>query len=157
MEELAGAVYVAAAGAAIVGILFGTVGGIVIWKLRAGLILGTVIVVAAYLVADYADTGLVSMGLTATFGLPPLVLALLVCWLTARWLETHARWHSAFIALAAIACTLVVGYGYMLLHSFPTLMSVWAALGTDVVLAVLCVRDRKRVEHARTPGTKTLT
>lgn len=89
-----------------------------------------------------------SLKAAALFGIPALVLTLLISWLAARYLEVRAQWRSVWAVLAAICCALIAGF----LCGFLFRLSMWApavfAATTDVVLILfllLVSRRRKPV------------
>jgi len=77
--------------AAAMGVLVGTIGGAVVWRLRGNLALGGVLTGCAYLLVLIVDHHEDFLWLRAklTWGVPSMTLAFLICAVSARWLEAH--------------------------------------------------------------------
>ena len=89
------------------------------------------------LLGSYSLTG------AAVFGIPPLILALLTCWLTARSLEARARLRRIWASLVGLGCALFLGFLCLLLFRVSFWAPVSVALAADVCLILFIYRSRK--------------
>ena len=143
MQPLAIAAYTAIAGAATLAALVGILAGAIAAAVRGSLIWVALLAAAGYL-AQMVLVESTRLAAAALIGLPPLLLTLLVCWLTANLLETRKKWGRRRAIPAAMVCALVGGVLDLLLFR----LAVWApsafALAADAVLLVSAFLARAR-------------
>lgn len=150
MEPLAIAGYLLLSTAAIEGILVGTLGGAIAWRIRAGLLWVLPLVAGGYL-AGAAVLASYSPAAAAVFGLPPLVLTFLITWLTADYLRANAGLRPVWASLAAICCALIAGAAWGFLFRIDVWVPVACAMAADVCLILFVVfltRRRKLLRQA---------
>jgi hypothetical protein len=143
MEPIAVAAVVAIAAAMVASLVAGAVIGAVVWRLKYGLALGGLcvglylLVAPGRLVAAFLSTAWVSA--------PPLVMTFLTSYLTARHLSVRTKWRPAWATVAALAGALALGALYMSLSGILFRRGLWdpawIAIGADLSLALLVIRD----------------
>lgn len=143
MAPVAAAVEVTAVSAALLGVLVGAAGGIVVWRLRSGLLVGGLAVAGVYVLFVIATLGYFWLRLAVFFGVLPLIQALLLSWLIARQLEARAKLRPLWNALAALSCTLVVGWLCLLSSRLDLLGPTWLAVGVIACLIFVSIARRK--------------
>lgn len=139
MEPLAVAGYVAIAAAAVFALILGAVAGAIAWVLKGRLLLLGLLAASVYF-AEQVFLGSSRVLSSAIIGMPPLILALLVSWLTAYYLD--ARWKLRRIpaALSALGCALVVGFGWGFLFRLDLWVPIWVAVVADLCLIAVFYR-----------------
>jgi hypothetical protein len=134
---------------ALVALIMGAIGGVLVWRIRSGLALGGLAAVGvylgAYLLVAAVFLGFPSLALAVLYGIPSLALTFLISFLTVRHLEARANLHPIWATLSAFASALIAGFLWILLFRFSYWAPVWVALGTDVYLILFAIRNRKLV------------
>ena len=132
MEPLALAGYLAIASAALLAVLLGAIGGALAWAVKSwvkgSLLWCGLMAAAGYLVAKTV-LGSGRLWPAISIGIPFLMLSLLTSWLSARHLETRARWRRPWAALAALGIGLLLGY----LWGFQFRLGLWVPIRTALV------------------------
>lgn len=144
MEPLAAAGYVTVVSNALLAVILGAFGGAVAWQVKRSLLWVALLAAGGYLAATVL-LGSSRLMAAAVVGIPPLILTLLACWLTARYLETRARLRRIWATLVALVCALLLGFLWLLLFRLSFRVPVSLALAADVGLIVLLYRTRKAV------------
>src|SRR2546421_4937102 len=90
-------------------VMFGAAGGAIAWAVRLGVLWGGLATTAAFL-ATTVLFGSYRFEPVALHGLPFVILTFTTSWLTARSLETRARWRRIWAAPAGLGVALVVGF-----------------------------------------------
>ena len=146
----AGLVMIAAA--AVLAVILGAFAGAIAWAVQRGLLWAGLLAAAGYLATEVL-LGSASPVPALVIGMPPLILALLTSWLTARYLEARARFRRIWATLVALGCALLLGF----LWGFSFRLGVWVAvalaLAADACLIVLLYRSRK-VDGHETPRVR---
>ena len=147
MGPVAAAGYLLLTSAFLDAVVVGAFAGAIAWAVKRNLLWVGPLVAGGHLAA----TGFLasySLKAAALFGIPALVLTLLISWLAACYLEVRAKWRSVWTVLAAICCALIAGF----LCGFLFRLSMWApavfAAATDFVLILFLMflsRRRKPV------------
>jgi hypothetical protein len=142
MEPVGVGGYVIVAAATVLGAILGALAGAIAWAVQRSLLLFFLLVAAGYF-AETVLLGSAGLAPAAVIGIPPLILTLLTSWLTARYLEAHARFRRIWAALAALGCALLLGFlwGFSLRLGLSAAVSL--ALTADACLFVLFFRSRK--------------
>lgn len=149
MGPVAAAGYLLLTSAFLDAVFVGAFAGAIAWAVKRNLLWIGPVVAAGH----HAATGLLasySLKAAGLFGIPALVLTLLISWLAACYLEVRAKWRPMWAVLAAICCALIAGF----MCGFLFRLSIWAppafAATTDVVLILFLLflsRRRKPVGH----------
>jgi hypothetical protein len=149
MGPVAAAGYLLLTSAFLDAVIVGAFAGAIAWAVKRNLLWVGPLLAGGHLAA----TGLLasySLKAAALFGIPALVLTLLISWLAAGYLEVRAKWRPMWAVLAAICCGLIAGFTCRFLFR----LSMWAppafAATTDVVLILFLLflsRRRKPVGH----------
>ena len=147
VAPIAAAVEFTIAGAGILAVLLGAIGGVVLWKMRINLLLGVPAVAAVYVVVLILSSGLFWLRLSLAAGLLPLIQAALLSHLLATFLQTRAKLRSVWSALAALASSLVVGFLTLLPVRLDLWTSNWLAVGIIACIFVLSFTVRKSVSR----------
>ena len=150
MELIAVGFRVMIAGATVLGIFVGAVGGAVVWRLRIQLALGGLLTALAYLLLLVVEhPGYLGWLRTKlTWGIPSTLLAFLICSISASWLEAHTRLRRTWTSLAALGLALIAGSLYLFLFRVGMRAPVLAGLVVDLVLIVFLIRNRTDAKHA---------
>ena len=127
------------AAAAVLAVIVGAAAGAIAWLLNARLLLLALVAAGVYFV-DRVLLGSANLWSAAVIGMPPLILTVLVSWLTARYLG--ARWQLRRIpaALAGLGCALLLGFLWGFLFRLGLWLPVWIALAADVCLVAVFYR-----------------
>jgi hypothetical protein len=130
----------------VMAVMVGAVGGAIAWAVGAGLLWGGILTVGAFLAATVLVESY-SLKAATLLGLPLLVLAFLIAWLTARYLEARAKFRRIAAALLALGAALVVGFLCLLLGRIELLAPVWVAASADgcLIAALLITELRGRI------------
>jgi uncharacterized PurR-regulated membrane protein YhhQ (DUF165 family) len=136
------------AGAAVLAVLVGALGGACVWWARIHIALGALLTACAYVLLLIADHHGRFFWLNAelTWGAPILALTFLVVSLAARWLGAHARWRPTLVVLVSFGVTLVVGLSYQFLFRLDMQAPLRWAWMIDAVLVLLLLRYRKHAD-----------
>lgn len=134
------------AGAAVLAVFVGALGGAIVWRARLHIALGALLTACAYVLLLIVDHHGRLFWLTAelNWGAPMLALTFLVGSLAGRWIGAHARWRSTLVALASFGVALVVGLSYMFLFRIDIQAPLRWAWVIDAGLVLLLLRSRKR-------------
>src|SRR5262245_33170553 len=126
--------------AADLALILGAFAGAIAWAVQRSLLFFFLLAAAGYF-AETVLLGSARFAPAAIVGIPPLILTLLTSWLTARYLEAHARWRRIWTTLAALGGALVLGFfwGFSLRLGLPAAVSL--ALTADACLIVLFSRS----------------
>src|SRR5262245_22054266 len=151
MEPLAIAGYMAVASAALEAILLGAIGGALAWAIK-GWIKGSLLwcgllAAGCYLVEETVLHG-ARLWPAFSLGIPFLMLPLLTSWLSARQLETRARWRRPWAALAGLGAGLVLGYLWGFQLRLGLWVPVWTALAAEAGLILWLIVSRLRTRIA---------
>lgn len=146
MEPIAFGFMRTIAGAAVLAVLVGALGGAIVWRTRLHLALGTLLTVCAYvllLIADHHGR-LFWLHAELTWGAPILALTFLVGSLAARWIGANSRWRRTWVALVSFSVALLVGLSYMFLFRIDMQAPLRWAWVIDAGLVLLLLRSGKR-------------
>jgi hypothetical protein len=147
MEPFAVGFMVLIAGASVIGVVVGAIGGAVLWRLRIGVVPGAVLTAGAYLLVLVLEhhEDFIFLRAKLTWGAPSMSLAFLICSVSARWLEARTKLRPTWIALAALGFSLAMGFLYLLLFRLSMRAPLVAALAGDICLILLLMRSRRLV------------
>ena len=141
MGPVAVAGYVMIGAAAALALILGAFAGAIAWAAQRSLLLFFLLAAAGYF-GETVLLGSARLAPAAVIGIPFLILTLLTSWLTARYLEAHARLRRIWAALAGLCGALVLGFfsGFSLRLGVSAAVSL--ALTADACLIVLFFRSR---------------
>jgi hypothetical protein len=139
MAPVAAAVFATVAAAAFLAVVVGAAGGIVVWKMRWGLLAGVPAVIGVYVLLAIVLLGGFWLRLSLFFGMLPLLQALLLAWFIARQLEALTRLHPFWTALVALGCSLATGMLCLVTGRLNLYAPVWLALGIVACLILLSI------------------
>jgi hypothetical protein len=133
--------------AALIGIFVGALGGAVVWRLRMNLLWGGLLTAIAFVVCLILENGGRTLFMKAEFmwGTPALILAFLLISLLAPWLASRIKLRPTWTGLIALLLVLVFGFMYLFLFRLNLAAPLWVALGADVCLLFLLIRNRVRL------------
>lgn len=152
MEPLAVAAYTMIAGASVLAVFLGALGGASAWVLKLRLVWGGLGAAAGYF-TETVVRGLFGFHAAAFVGLPPLLLSLLISWLAARYLEGRTRLRRIWVALMALIIAIVIGFLCLLAGRIHILAPVYVALAADALLvAMLLYQTWKTFRQHRIEG-----
>ena len=140
MEAVAAGFMALVAVAAVLAAAIGALAGALAWRAGYGLVPAGLCAAAVYLLVTPAALGLSWLGLY--WGMPLLILSLLVAWLTAREAAARASAGATWATLAALGAALAAGGVYLLLLRLDVWFPVWASLAADAILILLALRVR---------------
>jgi len=146
MGPLAAAGYVSVVSNAVLAIVVGASAGAVAWAINRS-ILGVGLLAAAGYVAETALLGSSRLAAAAIVGMPPLILTLLISWLTACFLETRVRVRRLWATLIAVGGAVLVGFLWLFLFRVSFSAPLLVALAADIGLIVLLYRTRSGGGH----------
>jgi hypothetical protein len=141
VEPVAAAGYVIIAAHAVLGVLLGALAGAIVSALGRGLAWGALAGAAIYLGEALLQS--TRLAAAALIGLPPLILTLLACWLTARWLQARLKWRRLWAVPAACAAAVILGFLWMLLFRHSLEAPITVALVADACLLILLYRTSR--------------
>lgn len=134
---------------ALAALIMGVIGGIIVWRVRCGLVLGGLVAVVVYLGAYLGVAAIFlafpSLVLAVVYGMPALALTFLISFLTVRHLETRANLHPIWATLSAFVSALIAGFLWILLFKLSYWAPVWVILGIDACLILFAFRNRKLI------------
>jgi hypothetical protein len=144
MEPVAVAGYVTVAANAVLAIILGALAGAIAWAVNRSLLWVGLSAAGIYL-AGTVLLGSSRLAAAAVVGMPPLLLTLLISWLTARYLEARASVKRIWATPVALCGALLLGFLWLLLFRLGFRTPVLVALAADVGLIVLLFRARRAV------------
>ncbi|HEX5030033.1 MAG TPA: hypothetical protein VFX78_01085 [Candidatus Eisenbacteria bacterium] len=144
MEPITYGFMVTVAGASVMGVAVGALGGAGAWRARIHIALGALLTACVYvllLIADHHGR-LFWLRAELVWGAPLLAMGYLVSWLAARWVAAHTRLGRTWAALVSFCVALVVGLSYMLLFRIDMRAPIRWAWAIDAGLVVLLIWRR---------------
>lgn len=144
MGPLAAAGYVSVVSNAVLAIIVGASAGAIAWAVNRSVLWVGLLAAAGY-VAETVLLGSSRLAAAAIVGMPPLILTLLVSWLTACFLETRVHLRRLWATLMAVGCALLVGFLWLFLFRVSFRVPLLVALAADIGLIVLLYRTRSGV------------
>ena len=153
MEPIAYGFMITVAGAAVMGVAVGALGGACVWRARMHIVMGALLTAAVYVLLLIADHHGRTFWLNAelTWGAPMLAMAYLIASLAARLVAARTRLRMTWTALVALSVALVAGLSYMLLFRIDMRAPIRWAWVIDAGLVVLLSLNRER-PHAISGG-----
>jgi hypothetical protein len=152
MEPLAVAAYTMIAGASVLAVFLGALGGAIAWVFKLRLLWGGLMAAAGYF-TETVVRGLFAFHAAAFIGLPPLILTLLVSWLAARTLEGRTKLRRIWVALLALVIAILIGFLCLLAGRIHILAPAYVTLAADALLVIaLLYQTRKTFRQHRIEG-----
>jgi len=150
MEPIAVGFMILIGTAALLGVIVGALGGIVFWRFRINLLRGSLLTALAYVLLLVVESeGRTSwMKAKLVWGAPALMLAFLLASLLAPWLASRMALRPTWTSLISLGLTWALGFVYLLLFRLSLAAPPWVALGADVFLLVLLIRNRRASDIA---------
>lgn len=133
--------YVMVTSAAVLAVFLGALGGTIAWAVKRGPLWGGLAATGVYFTKTVV---LESARLTssAVIGIPPLIMTLLISWMTASHLEARTRLWRTWAALLGLACALLLGFLWGFLFRLGLRAPVSVAIAADVCLIALFLYRR---------------
>src|SRR5215510_7094665 len=144
MAPLAYGFLILMAGAAVLGVVVGAIGGVAVWRLRMNLLLGGLLTVCAYVLYVLVDSGVVWVRAKVAWGGPPMLFAFLVATILARSLGARTRLRPVWTILATLVGTLLLGFLYLRLFALSLTIPPLIGLVVDLLLVLAVVLTRRR-------------
>lgn len=146
MEPIAYGFMITIAGAAVMGVALGALGGACVWRARIHILVGALLTAAIYVLLLIADHHGRTFWLNAElmWGAPMLAMGYLVSSLAAGWVAARSRLGRTWSALVSLCVALVVGLSYMLLFRIDLRAPIAWAWVIDAVLVVLLILSRAK-------------
>jgi hypothetical protein len=136
MGPVGAAGYAIVASAAVLAVMLGAFAGAIGWATKARVLWAGLLAAAIYLATAVLWESH-RLEAAASIGIPPLILTLLIAWLTAQYLETRAKWRRIWAALAALGGALLLGFLWGFSLRLGLREAILMALAADVCLLVL--------------------
>ena len=147
VEPIAVGFILSIAGAAFIGVLVGALGGAIVWRFRVNIFVGGLLTALAFVLFLIVDDGgrRLLMKAELTWGTPALLLAFLLTSLLAPWLASRLTLRPTWIGLIALGLAWAIGFVYLLLFRVSLTAPPWVALGADVCMLLLLIRNRVKL------------
>ena len=146
MEPIAYGFMITVAGAAVMGVALGALGGAFVWRARSHILVGALLTAAIYVLLLIADQHGRTFWLSAElmWGAPMLAMGYLVSSLAAGWVAARTRLGRTWSALVSLCVALVLGLSYMLLFRIDLRAPIAWAWVIDAGLVVLLILSRAK-------------
>lgn len=146
MEPIAYGFMITVAGASVMGVAVGALGGAAAWRAGIHIALGALLTACVYVLLLIADEHgrLFWLRAELVWGAPLLAMGYLVSSLAAGWVAARTRLGRTWTALTSFCVALVVGLSYMLLFRIDMQAPIRWAWVIDAGLAVLLMWRAKR-------------